>query len=125
MLQSRIRLIKAYLESLPPSYLTAEGNDKDAMQNPGLVTDISSKGTNYPILRAVQAMINRVPTLEPADKETFEAEKLAEKNDVMLTALLGAIGNSVMNVREVGKKFAVCNFKTHSFSSSLMVSFHF
>jgi hypothetical protein len=40
---------------------------------------------------------------------------LAEKNDVSLVALLGSLSRSVRDMREVGRKFSVCQF-SHLYS---------
>ncbi|KAH0565534.1 hypothetical protein GP486_001067 [Trichoglossum hirsutum] len=100
MLHSRIRLLNAYLSSLPPSYLTsAEHRDTPQSQT----TEV-----NHTILRSIQALTNRLPLIIPADRTAFENEMLAEKNDVSLVALLGSLTRSVRDIREVGRKFNVC-----------------
>ena len=42
----------------------------------------------------------------PADQDAFERESLAEKNDVALISLLGSLGQSIKEAKEVGSKFA-------------------
>ena len=43
----------------------------------------------------------------PADKVAFEEESLSEKSDVSLVALLGSLGTSIRDTRELGRKFHV------------------
>ena len=62
---------------------------------------------DYSILRAIQALLNRLPLVIPADKVAFEKERLEEKNDVSLVALLGGLTRSMKDMRDVGRKFAV------------------
>ncbi|KAL8706683.1 MAG: hypothetical protein Q9201_000317 [Fulgogasparrea decipioides] len=107
MLHTRIELLKTYLTSLPPSYLT------DASLADGVVTEEATTSgqveTNYAILRSIQALVHRLPILTPADGVAFEHESLAEKSDVSLVALLGHLTKGTKDIREMGKKFDVVN----------------
>jgi COP9 signalosome complex subunit 6 len=105
MLHSRIRLIQTYLAQLPTSYLT----DPSSTVIPPSVLDSQDPSTeiSYPVLRAIQALLNRLPLVVPADRAAFEGEMIAEKNDVSLVALLGGLNKSVKSMKDVGKKFAV------------------
>ncbi|KAL8967242.1 MAG: hypothetical protein Q9183_003010 [Haloplaca sp. 2 TL-2023] len=94
MLHTRIKMVKDYLTNLPPSYPDSE--------NPS--TDI-----DHTILRSIQALINRLPILIPADGLAFDQESIAEKNDVALVELLGYLTNGTKNIREMGKKFDTVN----------------
>ncbi|KAL9589144.1 MAG: hypothetical protein Q9203_002071 [Teloschistes exilis] len=107
MLHTRIQVLKAYLTHLPPSYLTsaAEANGKTTTEP----TTSSQVETNHVILRSIQALINRLPILIPADGTTFNHESLAEKSDVALVSLLGGITKSTKEMREMGKKFDIVN----------------
>lgn len=101
MLQSRINLIAVYLQKLPPSYIS------DTVPE-----GVESEGTeytpvNHSILRSIQALLTRLSLLIPADGTGFEHELLSEQNDVNLVSLLSTITNSIKDVRETGKKFAV------------------
>ncbi|KAI9807811.1 MAG: hypothetical protein M1825_005116 [Sarcosagium campestre] len=111
MLHSRIRLIKTYLAQLPPSYLTAyNGNGlDDRIDSPTGDDDGDDADAeiNLPALRSIQALVNRLPLVVPANKEAFEEERLAERNDVSLVSLLGALSKSVRDAKEVGRKFKV------------------
>lgn len=103
MLHSRIQLLRSYLSSLPPSYLTGapppEPTSETASQ--------PQPEINHVILRSIQALINRLPLLVPAERGAFEQEVLAEKNDVSLVALLGSLSRSVKDARELGRKFGI------------------
>ncbi|TGO50248.1 hypothetical protein BOTNAR_0400g00070 [Botryotinia narcissicola] len=101
MLQSRINLVAAYLQNLPPSYV-ADGVVSEA--------DIESKNfapVNHSILRSIQALLGRLTVLIPADSQGFEHELISEKNDVSLISLLSELTRSAHDIRETGKKFAV------------------
>ncbi|KAL8864435.1 MAG: hypothetical protein Q9198_009861, partial [Flavoplaca austrocitrina] len=105
MLHTRIQLLRSYLTSLPPSYLTTPSvsngtNDDDAVASGR--TEI-----NHPILRSIQALVNRLPLLVPSDRAAFEQESLSEKNDVTLVELLGDITQGTKNLREMGRKFGI------------------
>ena len=100
MLQGRIALLKKYLQSLPPSYLTsAEMPVEKTTPTDGQVA------ASHPILRSILAMTARLPLLVPADAEAFEREQQAEHSDVALVELLGGMGKSMQDARELGHKF--------------------
>ena len=110
MLHSRIQLLKTYLQNLPPSYLTTSNPPDPASITPSQAhTEI-----NHPILRSIQALINRLPLLTPADQGSFEHELLAEKNDSSLISLLSSLSSSVQDARELGRKFAVVDQARHA-----------
>ncbi|KAL9595346.1 MAG: hypothetical protein Q9219_006500 [cf. Caloplaca sp. 3 TL-2023] len=119
MLHSRIQLLKAYLTSLPPSYLSS-----DNPSSPSTITNGTSKTPNEPsppssaphqqpspqqpnhsILRSIQALLNRLPLLVPADGAAFHQDSLAVKSDVSLVALLGDLTRGTKDLRELGRKF--------------------
>ncbi|KAF8851176.1 hypothetical protein BDZ45DRAFT_601822 [Acephala macrosclerotiorum] len=101
MLHSRINLIALYLQNLPPSYISStvpegvEANDKKYTP------------VNHSILRSIQALLSRLSLLIPADAAAFEQELMSEKNDVNLVTLLGTITESIKDIRETGRKFAI------------------
>lgn len=103
MLQSRIRLLKAYLVNLPPCYLNT--SDSSDMSPPAASSNHTE--INHPILRSIQALVSRLPLILPADVEAFEQERLAEKNDVALVELLGNVSKSLKDTREMGRKFGI------------------
>ncbi|KAJ8067930.1 hypothetical protein OCU04_003513 [Sclerotinia nivalis] len=101
MLQSRINLVAAYLQNLPPSYVS-DGVASEA--------DIESKNyapVNHSILRSIQALLGRLSVLIPANSQGFEHEIISEKNDVSLISLLSELTKSAHDIRETGKKFAI------------------
>ena len=116
MLHSRIQLLRTYLTRLPPSYLTKPlPPDQPYDLNPAsYYTEI-----DYPILRSIQALLNRIPLLIPADLDAFERESLAEKNDVALISLLGTLGQSIKGTKEVGYKHAVIDTARQSTKRNL------
>ena len=104
MLHSRILLLRSYLAQLPPSYLT--GSDSTALATQPATTS-SSAPISHPLLRSIQSLLTRLPLLIPPDIEAFKRESLAEKSDVSLVALLGSLGQSIKEARELGAKFGV------------------
>ena len=117
MLLTRIQLLKFYLTNLPPSYLTSD--------SPPAPSDLASSTphteTSHAILRSIQALISRLPLLLPPDRASFEHERLTEKADVLLVDLLGNIGRSVKDARELGKKFNFVEGARQSEKRSLMI----
>lgn len=113
MLHARIQLMRAYLSNLPPSYLTTGDRDSALDQDTAIPTDPpSNTEINHSVLRSIQALIHRIPILAPTDKNEFRSEMLAEKNDVLLVALLGTVGNSLRDIRETGRKFHVSSHES-------------
>jgi len=108
-LESRIRLIKAYLSSLPPSFLNSSSSNNN--NNPSESTTTPSTTTtprlSYPILRNIASLIAHLSLLAPQDQEAFAIESLAQSNDVALVSLLGALGRNVQGMRELGRKAAI------------------
>jgi len=101
MLHARINLITTYLEKLPPSYITSNGVDISAETGEEYTT------VNHPILRSIQALLNRLAILIPSDNVAFSQELLAEQNDVNLISLLNTITDSIKIARDAGRKFAI------------------
>ena len=97
MLHARINLIATYLQNLPPSYIS-DGKDVEGKEY---------TPTNHAVLRSVQALLSRLALLIPADSTGFEHELVSEQNDVSLIGMLNTITQSVKEVRELGKKYAV------------------
>lgn len=101
MLHARINLIATYLQNLPPSYVSNSvvgGAETDEKKHTPV---------NHSILRSIQALLGRLSLLIPADSASFEQELMSEKNDVNLVSLLSNITESIKDVREIGRKFAV------------------
>ncbi|KAL8789320.1 MAG: hypothetical protein Q9213_001243 [Squamulea squamosa] len=105
MLHTRIQLLRSYLTSLPPSYLTAPSQTNGAPNDDA--PSPSGTDINHPILRSIQALVNRLPLLIPSDGTAFEQESLSEKSDVTLVELLGDLTRGTKDIREMGRKFGV------------------
>jgi COP9 signalosome complex subunit 6 len=101
MLHARINLITTYLETLPPSYIASGSIDTSAEAKKEYTA------VNHPILRSIQALLNRLALLIPSDNAAFSQELLAEQNDVNLISLLNTITDSVKVARDAGRKFAI------------------
>lgn len=101
MLQSRIRLIKTYLETLPPSFV-ASGTKSDDVN-----MDTDNTLPSYTILRQIQALVSRLDLVVPSDKESFEEEIFRETNDANLVQLLNQVVQSASQARDAGKKFNI------------------
>ncbi|KAJ9382934.1 hypothetical protein DTO063F5_5453 [Paecilomyces variotii] len=95
-LESRIGVIQSYLSSLPPSYLE---NFPSTESKEGSAPQLS-----HSILRNVSALISHLSLVTPQDHDSFSTEWTAQSNDVALVSLLGALGNSVKEMRELGRK---------------------
>ncbi|KAF2678194.1 hypothetical protein K458DRAFT_377246 [Lentithecium fluviatile CBS 122367] len=102
MLSRRISLIRAYLASLPPSYLT----DSSLPLNPVPSAD-HPLPLNHSILRSISAMLSRINILAPPDAESFTLESRHEASDVQLVQLLSSITNSVSAAKDLGRKSQV------------------
>ncbi|CAI6337338.1 unnamed protein product [Periconia digitata] len=99
MLSRRISLIRTYLASLPPSYLS----DPSLPFNPTPSAD-HPLPLNNPILRSISAMLARLNILAPSDSEAFTIESQQESSDVQLVQLLSSITNSVSAAKDFGRK---------------------
>lgn len=100
MLHTRIELLKNYLTSLPPSYLTTPTPPEPPSEPP----NPPHGEINHSILRSTQALLNRLPLIVPADQAAFKRDRQAERSDVTLVNLLGQVSKSVQVTREVGRK---------------------
>lgn len=99
MLSRRISLLRTYLASLPPSYLS----DSSLPLDPTPSSD-HPLPLDHSILRSVSAMLARINILAPPDVEAFTLESHQEASDVQLVQLLSSITNSVSAARDLGKK---------------------
>jgi COP9 signalosome complex subunit 6 len=102
MLSRRLSLIRTYLASLPPSYLS----DSSLPVNPEPSSD-HPLPLNHPILRSISAMLARINILAPPDAGAFTLESQQEASDVQLVQLLSAITNSVSAAKDLGRKSSV------------------
>ncbi|KAF2197452.1 hypothetical protein GQ43DRAFT_424539 [Delitschia confertaspora ATCC 74209] len=100
MLSRRLDLIRTYLASLPPSYLS---DPSLPFTTPSTETE-DSLPLNHPILRSISALLARTNILAPADTAQFELESQQEASDVQLIALLASMQNSVHVAKEAGRK---------------------
>jgi COP9 signalosome complex subunit 6 len=98
MLSRRISLLRAYLASLPPSYLSDASIPMTAQVDSPIP---------HTILRSIQAMLARINILAPPDAASFALESQQEASDVQLINLLSSITNSVSAARDFGKKSAI------------------
>jgi len=99
MLSRRISLLRAYLASLPPSYLS----DPSLPLNPSPTADCNLP-LDHSILRSISAMLARLNILAPPDTEAFTLESQQEASDVQLIQLLSSITNSMSAAKDLGKK---------------------
>jgi COP9 signalosome complex subunit 6 len=102
MLGRRISLLRAYLETLPPSYLSDPSlpiNPAPDAQHP--------LPLNHSILRSVSAMLARINILAPPDSAAFTLESQQEASDVQLVNLLSSITNSVSAAKDLGRKSSI------------------
>ncbi|KAI9659284.1 MAG: hypothetical protein M1821_001542 [Bathelium mastoideum] len=105
MLQRRINLVKAYLTSLPPSYLSdASIPISSILANQH---DASLPHPDHSVLRSIQALLTRLSLLVPVNRQAFALESSQQKSDVALVELLGSVTQTLQAARELGKKFAV------------------
>lgn len=94
MLHQRISLIKAYLSTLPESYLT----------NPSLSPSASSE-PNHALLRNISALLSRLPLLEPpSDSTVTDTASAKESSDVHLVSLLSSLTRTIAEARDFGSK---------------------
>ncbi|PGH07534.1 hypothetical protein AJ79_06269 [Helicocarpus griseus UAMH5409] len=96
-LESRLHLIKAYLSNI------SQQADSKTQSTP----DSPSPQISHSLLRNIHSLISHLSLLTPQQSDTFSTESLAQTNDVALVALLGQLGHSVQDMRELGKKFSV------------------
>jgi COP9 signalosome complex subunit 6 len=99
MLSRRIQLLRTYLNSLPPSYLS----DPSLPLNPS-PNEQHPLPLNHSILRSISATLARINILAPPDSGAFTLEAQQEASDVQLVSLLSSITNSVSAAKELGRK---------------------
>lgn len=99
MLSRRIALLRSYLDSLPPSYLsdpsiplTAEPTTENAL------------ALDHSILRSISATLARINILSPPSKDAFTLEAEQEASDVQLISLLSSITDSITAAKQLGIK---------------------
>lgn len=109
MMHARVRLLIAYLESLPPEDpASGGGGDNDVVMTDSLAASaVPAPTRSHVILRQILSLVGRLPLLVPSDLVAFRNEILREENDVGLVSLVNQIIQSVHATAKVGKKFAV------------------
>ncbi|KAK5194099.1 hypothetical protein LTR92_006439 [Exophiala xenobiotica] len=102
MLQSRISLLRGFIQTLPPSYIT----DQDSVA----ITPTSPDPADLPHLRNIQALITRLSLLTPVDSasssQPLAAASQYQSNDVALVNMLSLLGQDIQALSELGRKFA-------------------
>jgi COP9 signalosome complex subunit 6 len=99
MLSRRIQLLRTYLNTLPPSYLSDPSLPINPPADPQTQLPL-----NHSILRSISATLARINILAPPDDEAFTLESQQEASDVQLVNLLSSITNSVSAAKELGRK---------------------
>lgn len=105
MLSRRISLLRAYLASLPSSYLS----DASIPINTA-ATAQSPLPLDHTVLRSISAMLARINILAPPDSAAFALESQQEASDVQLVNLLSSITNSVSAAKELGRKSNIVEY---------------
>ncbi|KAI0591525.1 MitMem-reg multi-domain protein [Pyrenophora tritici-repentis] len=104
MLSRRISLLRLYLKSLPPSYLSDPSLPVKVNSSP---EESNTLPLDHTILRSISAMIARINILAPPDLAAFTLESQQEASDVQLVNLLSSITNSVSIAKDFGRKSAI------------------
>lgn len=114
MLQARIQLLVAYLESLQPSYLTTPDAPlwlNTTSKQDAVDISLRSSQSSYPILLAIQALVSRLALLDPSATSPAAAdldrEILEETNDARLIELLGLVIERAGDIQDLGARFGV------------------
>lgn len=101
MLQNRISLLRSFVQSLPPSYIS----DQDTAP----LTPTSPDPSHLPLLRNIQALLTRLSLLTPVDSassaQPLNAASQEQCNDVALANMLSLIGQDIQALSELGRKF--------------------
>ncbi|CAK7265841.1 hypothetical protein SEPCBS119000_001724 [Sporothrix epigloea] len=106
MLHARLQLLTKYLSSLPEDALARGASATDAGE---AAPDAAAVGVSLPILRSIQALVQRLPLLVPPPVAgAFEEEQRRQANDVQLMSLLlEDMMQNISSTREVGDKFSI------------------
>lgn len=110
MLQSRISLLRTFIQSLPPSYISD--------QSSAPITATCPDPSHLPHLRNIQALLTRLSLLTPAETSTsaqpLASASQAQSNDVALASMLSLLGQDVQSLSELGRKFATVESNRNS-----------
>ena len=104
MLQSRLNLLRTFIQLLPPSSLSSATSDsKNTYPDP----------SHLPHLRNIQALLTRLSLLTPptsspptTQSQPLASASLSQSNDVSLASLLSLLNQDVQSLSELGRKFA-------------------
>ncbi|EPE02230.1 cop9 signalosome subunit 6 [Ophiostoma piceae UAMH 11346] len=109
MLRARLQLLTKYVESLPADALSEESNAAESVPSEPSAIEPSSTSTtvSLPILRSIQALVQRLPlVVPPAPEGVFEEERQRETNDVeLLSMLLDDMMGGISSIQGLHKKF--------------------
>jgi COP9 signalosome complex subunit 6 len=104
MLQTRLDLLRTFIGSLPPSYLSAITTDSSQSFN-------APNPAHLPHLRNIQALLTRLSLLTPTtsqlpstNQQSVQSVALAQSNDVNLTLLLSNLSQDIQSLSELGRK---------------------
>ncbi|KIW96725.1 uncharacterized protein Z519_02116 [Cladophialophora bantiana CBS 173.52] len=105
MLQSRLALLRKFIQSLPPSYISASGTNGVPIS----LTPTSPDPSHLPHLRHIHALLTRLSLLTPPTEATqhqrpLASASLAQSNDVSLVTLLSLLGQDIQALSELGRK---------------------
>ncbi|EFX05729.1 cop9 signalosome subunit 6 [Grosmannia clavigera kw1407] len=105
MLHARLQLLTRYLESLE----VAEAAEKEGGGSEGVPGADTGVKVSLPILRSIQALVQRLPLVVPPPVGgDYEEERQREANDVELVSLLlDDVMQNIAAVRQVSGKFSV------------------
>lgn len=99
MLQTRISLLREFIQSLPPSYLSDQ------------TSSTAPDPSHLPHLRNIQALLTRLSLLTPVSSsstvEPLTAASRAQSNDVALASMLSLLGQDIQALSELGRKFSI------------------
>lgn len=98
MLQTRISLLRQFIQSLPPSYLSNQ------------TSSVAPDPSHLPHLRNIQALLTRLSLLTPVEsssaRQSLSAATQAQSNDVALASVLSLLGQDIQSLSELGRKFS-------------------
>ncbi|CAK7272816.1 hypothetical protein SEPCBS57363_005337 [Sporothrix epigloea] len=106
MLHARLQLLTKYLASLPEDALSKGASTTVAVDAP---PDAAAVGVSLPILRSIQALVQRLPLVVPPPVAgAFEEEQRRQANDVhLMSLLLEDMMQNISSTRKLGDKFGV------------------
>ncbi|KAF2001619.1 hypothetical protein P154DRAFT_619283 [Amniculicola lignicola CBS 123094] len=115
MLSRRLILLRKYLASLPPSYLS----DPTLPLTTPEPTQTHPLPLSHPVLRSISATLSRTSILTPPETSLFTLEQQQSASDVQLIALLSSITSSVGAAKELGRKSYLVESGKHNGKRSI------